>query len=326
MGAGDICRRVHLPVLKNIQNVSVAWIADVNFKQAEIVGSLFGVLPLQIEQENLSFPECEVVLLATPVHSRSAYLKYFAERGVAVFAEKPFSLTSEEHLSYVALFDKSSIDCAYMRRTYANLRMLRQFVKSKWLGELRSIAYQEGGRVTSTEFGSATLDLSYLKGGGVLRDLGCHGLDAIFFITGSTQYRIDSCVIEWDELTDRHVEANLCISQEASVSAREITVNFAVSWLKNQSNHFVLEFENAYLRSGIKPDSEIQVASSSSFHDAMTLTSDMVGARTPLQAYYLEWEAVLSALRTEGDSGFSASEAICTTRLVEDLYKRGLNK
>src|SRR5215510_6000464 len=105
VGAGDITGLVHLPVLKNYGDVHIAWIADLDAQRVRALGRVFeidGQIVLRREKE-IQLPSCDIALLATPVYARRPYLEYFSARGNAVLTEKPFSLSVDEHQSFLRL-------------------------------------------------------------------------------------------------------------------------------------------------------------------------------------------------------------------------------
>lgn len=322
VGAGDITRLVHLPVLKNFGEVRVAWIADRDAQRVRDLGGAFEVdRQIQLDGDIL-LPACDIALLATPVYARRPYLEYFGTLGGAVLTEKPFALSTNEHHKFLGLCGNSRIHCGYMRRTYATVRALRRMVREQWFGRLRSIRYSEGGRVAKTTGASKTLDLSYKNGGGVLRDLGCHGLDAILWVTGAAQFQVQSATIEWDSETDRQVVSEF-ILPESDYLAAECHVQFSVSWLSDQSNRMILEFDHASVRVGIRPDEKLEVASLPQKYGWTGLSVDIMGARSSYQAFYLEWQDMVESYKNGRLGELSAESSLQTTRLVDEIYRTG---
>lgn len=322
VGAGEITRLVHLPVLKSCADVDIVWIADLNERRVCDLGRAFDVEIRIVLDGRLQVPPCDIALLATPVFARRPYLEYFGDRGSAILTEKPFALSSEEHRSFLKLCEKNRIHCGYMRRTYATVRALRRIVQEQWFGPLRGIRYSEGGRVSKTAGASRTLDMSYKQGGGVLRDLGCHGLDVLFYITGASRFCVQTAQMEWDNETDRQVVSEFSLSG-MDHQATEYPVEFAVSWLMDHSNLIVFEFDHVRVRSGIEPGAELEIASLSDKDLWTRLTLDISGARSSYQAFFLEWQDILGAFRTGQPGELSAESALLTTALIDDLYRVG---
>jgi len=322
IGAGEITKLVHLPVLMNIGDVHVEWIADMNSQRARDLGRAFGVERHIALNGDIQLPSCDIALLATPVYARRPYLEYFSAHGTAILAEKPFAVSSQEHQQFLEICGTNKIYCGYMRRTYATVRALRRIVREHWFGRMRSIRYSEGGRVSRTTAASKTLDMSYERGGGVLRDLGCHGLDAMLYITGASRFDLRSAAIEWDKDTDREVVSEFTLSG-INHSSDECPVDFSVSWLSEQSNRMVFEFDHAVLRAGIRPEAEPEIASSARQSTWTRVHPDIVGARSSYQAFFLEWQDVVSAFKSGRPGDLSAESALLTTRLVDEIYQMG---
>ena len=322
VGAGDITRLVHLPVLKNYEEVRIGWIADRDAHRVRNLGGAFGVDRQIVLDSDILLPACDIALLATPVYARRPYLEYFGALGGAVLTEKPFALSTDEHHDYLGLCANSRIHCGYMRRTYATVRSLRRMVREQWFGRLRSVRYSEGGRVAKTAGASKTLDMSYKDGGGVLRDLGCHGLDVILWITGAAHFQVHTSKIEWDNETDRQVVSEFVLSKNDQ-REDECPVHFSVSWLSEQSNRMVFEFDHASVRAGIRPEEGLEVASLPQKHGWTGLSVDVPGARSNYQAFYLEWQDVVDAYKNGREGELSAASSLMTTHLVDEVYRVG---
>jgi predicted dehydrogenase len=326
VGAGEITRLVHMPVLKNIAGATVAWVADLDVQRVRTLSRAFDVKRQIILDGEINFPPCDIVLLATPVFARRPYIEYFGARGIAVLTEKPFAVSQHEHQQYLELCQNNQIHCGYMRRTYASVRTLRQMVQEGWFGKLREIRYSEGGRVTKSASSPKTLDMSYRMGGGVLMDLGCHGLDALLYITGANDFKVVSSNIEWDQDTDRQVVSEFILSGISGKENSESPVRFAVSWLTPQSHTIILEFDNVKVRAGITPERGLELQGTSKGGRWMSMSLDVYGALSSYQAFYLEWEEVLSSLRDGTEGEFAASSSLMTTRIVDAIYQWGGGK
>ena len=96
VGAGEITRRSHLPVLVNLPDVRIAWIYDHLPERAQALAGAYG-LPAIHSLAPHELPACDVALLAIPVGARCDYLQHFSRRGTAVLCEKPFAMSAAEH-------------------------------------------------------------------------------------------------------------------------------------------------------------------------------------------------------------------------------------
>ena len=319
IGAGQITSSVHLPVLcASNQMFDVRWIYDVNLKSNNEIARQFRITPLAQLDNQSAVEHIDIVLLATPVFARRDYLMLCAERQVHVLVEKPFALTASEHVDYVSLFTASRIYCGYMRRVYKTTMILKKFIDWGTFGHLKKVTYQEGGRTTSASGNSKTLDLPHTSGGGVLRDLGCHGIDLLLYLTGATDFAVEKKSIEWDDETDREVSADLILKNP--YDGREIETSFLVSWLNSTPNEIIFEFDTTDIKIGIKPDSEMLLRDRKHEGDWYSLNIDINGAVSPYQAFYLEWLNVFRNITTDAPSEFLATKCRSTTELVDLIY------
>src|ERR1700761_7171228 len=203
VGAGDIARKVHLPVLLNMPGVDVAWVYDSSAERTRAVAranGLRGVEPCHAAD----LPACDVALLAIPVGVRGTYYDAFAARGIAVFAEKPFAVSAAEHQALTDRFAPSRLGCGFMRRFYASSQLLRYLVRTAPFGRLRRMRISEGPRTTSSRVDRSYFDDSRQSlQGGILSELGCHSLDLALYITGAQKFLIEECELAFDGTVDR---------------------------------------------------------------------------------------------------------------------------
>ena len=84
VGAGEIARIAHLPVLAAMPEVSLAWIADRDPERARVLAQGFGARALPLPGDLTRLPEADVVLLALPYGARAAYYEALAGRDSAL--------------------------------------------------------------------------------------------------------------------------------------------------------------------------------------------------------------------------------------------------
>src|SRR5688500_17202500 len=103
LGAGVIAQQLHIPVLANMPQLTVAWIADVNEARAKALAEANDMRGIGVTDPS-ALPPADVVLVAVPPGVRKGYFTEFAKRGTALFVEKPFALSLAEHVEYTAAF------------------------------------------------------------------------------------------------------------------------------------------------------------------------------------------------------------------------------
>src|SRR5580658_475915 len=104
IGAGSIVEDSHLPALKVCDRASVAWIHDAKESRAAMLAVMYGIRPVAIDGLSAALDGVDVCLLAVPYGARPAFIEMCASRGKALYVEKPFATTLQEHERYCSLF------------------------------------------------------------------------------------------------------------------------------------------------------------------------------------------------------------------------------
>jgi predicted dehydrogenase len=322
VGAGEITRRSHLPVLINMPGSRIAWLYDQRAARAEALAGAYGIRALHsLTPERL--PPCDVVLLAIPVGARAPYLQHFAWRGTAVLCEKPFALSGAEHQRILSEFAPHAIACGFMRRCFKSTVLLRQIVRTNIFGPLLKISISEGNRSKGSGADSSYLDDPMLgTSRGVLTDLGSHSVDLALHISGAQSFDVLSSARVMDGDVDRKVTARVNLSC-SSEGAPPVQLDYAVSWLDRQENQVRLTFERTTVWSDLSVSATVKAGDPTHPEDALLFGSEMVGASTYNQAFFLEWKHFLDGVRTCSESLVSARSAALTSTLVEALLTWG---
>jgi predicted dehydrogenase len=326
VGAGDIARKVHLPVLLSMPNVRVQWVYDANPSRAREVARAYGLAAVDVCKP-ADLPPCDVALLAIPVGSRSAYYDVFSHSGTAVFAEKPFAVSADEHQALVARFEPHRLACGYMRRFYSSTQLLRDLVRSAPFGPLHHMRIAEGNRSTGSRVDQSYIDDSRQSSfGGILSELGCHSLDVALFVTGARGYETQSCDFVFDGHVDRKITAQIRFTDSRYAPTDTVSLDYCVSWLDRQANRIVLEFEKCAVWAEINPGSDVYMGDPDNASAGTRLVPRTRAATTTNQAFYLQWRSFLDGLSNEVESEISARSALFGTGLIENLYCQGRNR
>src|SRR6266545_2984871 len=94
IGAGSIVTKAHLPMLAAMEDVAMSWIYDRVADRATEAGLAYQLQVLRAEEEVTKYPT-DIVLVAVPYGVRRPY--YAALRTPALYVEKPFARTMDEH-------------------------------------------------------------------------------------------------------------------------------------------------------------------------------------------------------------------------------------
>ena len=211
VGAGEIVRRMHLPVLSACEDIRIAYVADKNPEAAQSVAGSYKVAPVTVADNLDMLPQTDVVLLAVPVTARLPYYELFAKRGTSVLSEKPLAVGVSDAERICGLYPEYSLACGFQRRSYASVVLARLLVAENWFGPLRSISISEGALTTKTGADSRFYDDATSGGGGVLMDLGCHSLDVAIYISDATDAIPVKQRFVFDDGVDREIDARLTL-------------------------------------------------------------------------------------------------------------------
>ncbi len=196
IGAGDIARTAHVPVLKALQGANLAWVSDVDTPRAAALGKAYNVPHFTLDRMGGSPPPADVVLLAIPYGVRAPYYEKYKTPGTAIYVEKPFARSADEHRRICGLFPGNALASGLMMRYWCSNQMARDLEDSEIFGPLRRARFAHGrpGMVT---YGRYYLDRSK-GGGGMMAEFGIHGLDSLLFITRATSAQLGEVNTVWE--------------------------------------------------------------------------------------------------------------------------------
>lgn len=314
VGAGAIALDIHLPVLLNRRDVNVAWVADPSPTATRRARRRFGIRTI-VSDDPSALPECDAVLLAIPVGIRGPYHAEFARRGTLVYAEKPFATTLAMAHDRLAMHRSQSIVCGFQRRAYPNVRSLTLAAASGEHGSVRRIVVREGARTRATGMVSDFRDDAQLSGGGILMDLGCHGVDLAHHLTGANQSKVVDLTMLFDERIDREVSLRALLKGDRGAVMLEVEL----SWLRDLGRELVVEFERATLRTGPQPNDALVVAAGASTPPQLGL--DDVTPGSIWGAVSLAWSALFSGSAHAAGIDFDPSTCLPTISLIDDAYR-----
>jgi predicted dehydrogenase len=321
VGAGDIVQMRHLPVLRSMPQVRIAWLFDRDSRRCASVARSHRVTTAAAASAR-DLPACDVVLLATPVQARRDYLEEFSRRGVAALCEKPFAMGRDDHLRSVDLYPDHKLGCGYMRRFYSSTQLLKQLIEEGWFGPLEALSIREGDRAQRSPVGESFLDDSRLGAArGVLADLGSHTIDLAMFLTRATDFDVLRHDIDRDGNVDRKVTATILLQSQFAAGSQGIEFDYCVSWLDRQPNVITLRFEHCTVWAQTAPEGRVFLGDPRRPTSSILLNSagDSMAATTYNQAFFLEWMSFLKGMQSEAPSEVSARSALRTTGLVERL-------
>ncbi len=292
VGCGSIAQSYHLPILSIIPNVKIAWLADV--QPIENLAKAYGTEGIMISENKMDFPNCDGVLIATPVGHRQKYMEYFGEKKVPILAEKPFALNEKQHKQFLA--HATLVSCNYIRNAFDSVQQMKQLIETNVLGELKSVNLAEGSIVgkTGKEKNHYQMHPSQ-SGGGILIERGCHSLSQLTHILGKN-VSLKKANIHWMQDIDIDVSALL----QAKTKKKKIPIHYELSLIRPLQSKIMFQFQNGTATiHPSNPEKPVAIFSSRGENGSLYLQPGKRFATTLNQAFFLQWNRFLQNIQEE---------------------------
>ena len=318
LGAGQIVREQHFPVLAALPQVQLAWVADIDQKAAGALAQVYNCQALNAnEVSDDRFDEIDILLVAVPFGARAAYYDRL-ETGftdVSLFVEKPLSKTAREHRRIANLRPHHRVACDYFRRVNRVVRQVKLMMAEGFWGKLRECRFGIGG-VGGFSVGDKYYADPAIAGGGLLMEIGVHCLDAVLFCSGGTPV---------GEVTGKMITDNgIDIHTQVGVRLRlgddsDVPFSFVVSMLQETSGCLQFVFDQHTLSFSLFNDcgAEVRKNGGKSGYKIADGAPPLLGRQT-LACFWLRY---LEALTAGVPNETSAVSSLGVTQLVEAAYQ-----
>ncbi len=329
IGAGDIARSAHVPTLRAMRCAEVAWITDIDAGRAGSIARACK-LPFEPLPKNLKdLPAADVVLITTPYGVREPYYQALRERNCSIYVEKPFAQATEEHRRICSWFPGYALTAGLMMRCWGANQMVREAVTARLFGPLRAVRFGFGrpGLVTNNRF--------YLDkkkgGGGMVAELGIHGIDALLFVTRTVTASVEDVRVIWDGDLDAHTDARLMLHTE---HGDKVACRITVTAIEETMEGLELEFDHAvvsYLLPGqgyalhgdtIDMSVNVRPARSATSYTLQPARHQLMPS-TKFQMFYDYWRRFLLGVHTGQPNWTTAESALLTTQVMEQIREAG---
>jgi len=186
VGAGNFARAVHLPNLTSLSDLyHIRAVVDTIGNNAKDVAELFGADYCSTDfNEVLNDEEVDAVLIATRHNLHARQAKAAAEKGKAVFLEKPMALNEEELEELAAVLRRTKVP--FM--VGFNRRFSPAACRVKSILAMKGIPLTVFYRVNAGHIPTESWIFSE-EGGGRIIGEACHMFDFFNYIIGSSEVR-----------------------------------------------------------------------------------------------------------------------------------------
>jgi predicted dehydrogenase len=315
IGAGQVTRNAHLPVLTTVLDATLAWILDADRGRAAALARAHRARACGPEDLDAALAGVDVVLLAIPFGARAPYLEALARRrSLALFVEKPLARTVAQHLAICQPYADHAIACGLNRRASGAVQAARAILQHRLFGALRAVR-GAFGRCGAILGGGQYHSDPRLAGGGILLEMGVHYLDAALYCARAVEVDVESGWMIEDLGFDLHTEARLRLTL---ASGARVPFDVAVSVLADQREGIDFECEHATLALSLARNRLLLHGLDGRYQ--VDLTPAVGGAATASQYIAGIWDDFLVGLARREPGFASARSSLVTTQALEALY------
>ncbi len=320
VGAGKIVEDAHLPVLRTLPNVSIAWITDQREDRRELISQMYQIPAVSPEVALHQIQDIDVCLLAIPFGVRREYLDRCVQYGTAIYVEKPFARSEAEHIALMSQLPSHKLAVGFQRREYQAVQTLQGIIRSGMLGELQSIHLTEANFTLSCGGAKSFRTSASHAGGGITIESSIHSLDLIQYLTSASNIQTFNVKSIVRDGIDYQMQ---CDSRLTVADGREIPVSVFISRLKSLPDVFHFQFENAVVDLPTKPQFPLLLksrVSDSGWHAIVPDEFAPEAAHNINKAFALFWERFLNGMQNETANLTSACTSVMTSRWIEQIY------
>lgn len=186
IGCGGIAAKAHFPNIKNIENLNLYGVADIDLSRAEKIKAEYNC-PIATDnyRELLNCKEIDAIHICTPNFLHAPIALEAIDAGKHVLVEKPFAICVADAKK---VFDKAKekgvcVMSANCFRYLTEASMLKKFIDADMLGDIYYSKVQALRRRGIPPHGVFTDPEK--QGGGPLIDIGIHVLDMAIYLLGN---------------------------------------------------------------------------------------------------------------------------------------------
>lgn len=254
----------HLSIINTHPSVRVVGICDATGYVLDVINKYTGIDTFASYRALTDVAKPDAIIVATPSRTHGEIARYALSRGIHVFVEKPFCLSTSEGRELVALAAASGRvnQVGYHYRFIGAFQEMRRLLERGAIGEIHNFRIEAYGPVVLQPKG-ATWRSSRTEGGGCLYDYASHAANLANYLFGMPS-AVGGSVIRsiFSKDVDDEVYATLYY---AGGSSGQLCINWSDETHRKMSMHVEAWGRNGkiiadrqecqiYLRSGSVPE------------------------------------------------------------------------
>jgi predicted dehydrogenase len=330
IGAGGIADRRTIPEgIIPCPRCELVAVMDVDAQRVQGVAKKYAVPRATTDvRELLSWPDVQVVYVATPINVHPEQVSAATEAGKHVLCEKPLAITADDcrRITAAAQANEVKLAVGYMMRFQSLHRRLKEMIEAGDLGQV--VLARANFTCWYPEIAGAWRQDPRQGGGGALPDLGTHCIDLLRWMLGD----VESVFAVTDTITFGYPVDDIATLILKFANGAHATVEACFS-VPDAASQYILEVYGT--KGGVLANHTLgQIAGGNmtaylvdepgGYNAAQGTPS---GARTekidvpPVNMYLAEVEDLLDAIEQDRDALNNGSEATSVQEIVEAAYE-----
>jgi predicted dehydrogenase len=318
IGLGGIAQVVHLPILKQMPDVEIRAVCDLDTKKAGAIAERFQVPRFHRDVANLlERDDLDAVLVLTPTHAHMALAVAALKAGKHVLVEKPIARNAKEARRMVSAAKTANryLMVAMNHRFRPDALALKKLIESGELGEIYKVRagwLKKRGKWARPQW----LKNPENSGGGVLMDLGIQMLDLCLWLLSNYEVqRISSMAhrLMISSKVEDTITGYLTLKDNVALS---LDVSWAIPSIHTEA------FTHFYGTEGMASLNPLRVMRITS-NDAYEVATRQ--SLTPSQLYQMSFENELEhfihCIRNNTPPQSSGEDALKIMEIIETFYR-----
>lgn len=319
IGAGDIVKTIHLPILTNIASIESITLIDKSFQQAQKLSALYKLTSLE-NISQLSETQVNSIAICTPYGTRESIIKEIPrdvwdrvrESGF-LFLEKPAILNQSDYIRYQKMGIRVGV--GFMRRYYSNTNQLKAWINQHPLSQIKKITLREGYKSMASGLSEVNYRLdAKLSGGGVLAETGCHSIDQLVHILPDFTYQITDV----DFIMDNEMDVDTQIN--ATLKAENVSIQLSCHYTRLNAMEPIIQidYDDYSISCSVSAMNPVVIHGRS---HRFILQPDNRFALNANQAFFLEWNSLLDDAPLHPEISIRIENTSLGGLFIGDVYK-----
>ena len=210
IGCGNIAQ-VHLGVLSAMSNIHICACVDIRFDRAQQAAQKYGCNAYHTIEELFEKEQPDAVHLCVPHHLHAELASYAAQKGAAVFCEKPPAITRTEWTAMKAI--QSPVGVCFQNRYNPNVMLAEQMISQGQLGQVLGVRGLVCWKRDEKYYSDDWHGTRAREGGGALINQAVHTLDLVVRFLGG-------CDAAEAKMSNHHLKGCIEVEDTAEVYIR----------------------------------------------------------------------------------------------------------